>query len=100
MVRFRNAYEYSSRLGKIRASVRAAMDVILDPPSFAAEIAADRKSETLNVSMISVSNNPFGDDPLLFADHLDTGKLGFYIARRNAIFRLSETRHAAEESRP
>ena len=30
--------------------------------------------------MISVSNNPYGPDPLMFQDRLDTGQLGFYTA--------------------
>lgn len=80
MVRFRNSYEFASRLGKIRASVRAAIGVILDPPIFSAECEIDGKRERRRVSAISVSNNPFGDDPLLFADRVDQGRLGVYVA--------------------
>jgi diacylglycerol kinase family enzyme len=80
MVRFRNRYEYASRLGKIRASTRAAIDVIFDPPSFAVDAEIDGRSERAMVSMISVSNNPFGSDPLMFQDRVDTGRLGYYSA--------------------
>lgn len=80
MVRFRNRYDYASRLGKIRASTRAAVDVIFDPPSFAVDAEIDGERESSIVSMMSVSNNPFGPDPLLFQDRLDTGKLGVYSA--------------------
>jgi diacylglycerol kinase family enzyme len=80
MVRFRNRYDYASRLGKIRASTRAAVDVIFDPPSFAVDAEIDGKRESSMVSMMSVSNNPFGPDPLIFQDRLDTGKLGLYSA--------------------
>lgn len=80
MVRFRNRYDYASRLGKIRASTRAAVDVIFDPPSFAVEAEIDGERERAMVSMISVSNNPFGADPLMFQDQVDTGRLGYYSA--------------------
>lgn len=80
MVRFRNRYDYASRLGKIRASTRAAVDVIFDPPSFAVEAEIDGSRERSMVSLISVSNNPFGPDPLMFQDRVDTGKLGVYSA--------------------
>lgn len=80
MVRFRNSYEFASRLGKMRASVRAAIGVILDPPVFHAELTIDGEEEHRRVSAIAISNNPFGDDPLLFADRVDQGKLGVYIA--------------------
>ncbi|MEX0955469.1 MAG: diacylglycerol kinase family protein [Rhizobiaceae bacterium] len=80
MVRFRNRYDYASRLGKIRASTRAAVDVIFDPPSFPVDAEIDGEREHAMVSMMSVSNNPFGPDPLMFQDRLDTGKLGLYSA--------------------
>lgn len=80
MVRFRNSYDFASRLGKISASVRAAIGVILDPPIFHADIEVDGKTERRRVSAISVSNNPFGDDPLLFPDRVDQGRLGIYVA--------------------
>jgi diacylglycerol kinase family enzyme len=80
MVRFRSRYDYASRLGKIRASTRAAVDVIFDPPSFVVDTEIDGRSERMMVSMISVSNNPFGPDPLMFQDRVDTGRLGYYSA--------------------
>ena len=80
MVRFRSRYDYASRLGKIRASIQAAIDVIFDPPSFPVEAEIDGVAERATVSMISVSNNPYGPDPLMFQDRLDTGQLGFYTA--------------------
>lgn len=80
MVRFRNRYDYATRLGKIRASVQAAVDVIFDPPSFQVDASVDGARERSTVSMISVSNNPYGSDPLMFQDRLDTGRLGYYTA--------------------
>ncbi|MBO6719183.1 MAG: diacylglycerol kinase family lipid kinase [Rhizobiaceae bacterium] len=80
MVRFRNRYDFATRLGKIRASTQAAIDVIFDPPSFVVDAEIDGAPERTRVSMISVSNNPFGPDPLMFQDRLDTGQLGYYTA--------------------
>ncbi|NML74310.1 diacylglycerol kinase family lipid kinase [Rhizobium sp. S-51] len=82
MVRMRNAMNYGSRLGKMRASTRAALGVMLRPSRFEVifDIDHDGRNEHRVVSAISVSNNPFGDNPLFFADDLTTGKLGVYLA--------------------
>lgn len=80
MVRYRNSMTYGSRLGKIRASTRAAFGVMLNPPEFEVEFNAEGKVGHRKVSAISVSNNEFGSDPLMFADSLTGGHLGFYIA--------------------
>jgi len=80
MVRYRNAYSYRSRLGKIRASTKAALGVVFNPPEFEVEFEAAGMRERRWVSAISVSNNPFGENALLYADNLRTGELGFYTA--------------------
>ncbi len=82
MVRMRNAMSFASRLGKMRASTRAALGVMLRPSRFEVvfDIDHDGRNEHRVVSAISVSNNPFGDNPLFFADDLTTGKLGVYLA--------------------
>ena len=80
MVRYRNSMDFASRLGKMRASVRAAVGVMLNPPEFEVEFNIEGKSEYRKVSAISVSNNEFGSDPLMFADDLTRGRLGFYLA--------------------
>lgn len=82
MVRMRDSMEFSSRLGKIGASTRAAFGVMLHPPCFEVvfDIDGDGREEHRVVSAVSVSNNPFGANPLLFADDLTTGRLGVYIA--------------------
>lgn len=81
MVRYRNSFTYRSRLGKMRANVRAALGVVFDPPQFDVEFEAAGLRETRRVSAISVSNNPFGENALLYADNLTSGELGFYTAR-------------------
>lgn len=81
MVRYRNAYTYRSRLGKMRASTRAAFGVVLNPPEFEVDFEAGNVRERRRVSAVSVSNNPFGENALLYADSLTSGELGFYTAK-------------------
>ncbi len=80
MVRYRNSMTFGSRLGKMRASARAVLGVMFNPPVFEVEFNAEGKKGTRKVSAISVSNNEFGPDPLLFADDVTGGHLGFYTA--------------------
>lgn len=82
MVRLRNRMDFASRLGKIRASASAALSVMFKPPHFdvAFDINGDGRSETREVSAISVCNNPVGSNALFFADDLTTGELGVYLA--------------------
>jgi len=81
MVRYRNSYSYRSRFGKMRASTRAAFGVVFNPPEFEVAFEAAGMKETRRVSAISVSNNPFGENALLYADNLRSGELGFYTAK-------------------
>ncbi|TCR93126.1 diacylglycerol kinase family protein [Rhizobium sp. BK376] len=81
MVRYRNNFTYRSRIGKMSASMRAAFGVVFNPPEFDVEFCADEIRERRHVSAISVSNNPFGQNTLFYADDLTTGTLGFYTAK-------------------
>lgn len=81
LVRYRNSFTYRSRIGKMSASTRAAMGVIFNPPEFDVVFELDGKRERRHVSALSVSNNPFGQNALLYADDLTTGTLGFYLAK-------------------
>lgn len=80
MVRLRNRMAYASRLGKIRANARAALGVILNPPSFDVEFTLDGRTGRRHVSAISVSNNAFGSHPFLVPEDVSGGRLGFYVA--------------------
>jgi diacylglycerol kinase family enzyme len=80
MVRYRNSMNFGSRLGKMRASTRAAIGVMFNPPEFEVEFNAEGKAGLRKVSAISVSNNEFGSDPLMYAPDLTGGHLGFYTA--------------------
>jgi diacylglycerol kinase family enzyme len=81
LVRYRNAYTYRSRIGKISASTRAAFGVVFNPPVFELVFELAGKREHRQVSAVSVSNNPFGQNALLYADDLTSGTLGFYLAK-------------------
>lgn len=80
MVRYRNQMSFASRLGKMRASTRAAFGVMLNPPVFEVEFNAEGQRGLRKVSAISVSNNEFGRDALMYADDVTGGHLGFYTA--------------------
>ncbi|MBL0371112.1 diacylglycerol kinase family lipid kinase [Rhizobium sp. KVB221] len=80
MVRYRNTLPYRSRAGKIAANVRASVGVLMNPPEFDIEFYVDGYREHRRISAISVSNNPFGQNGLMFSDDLTTGHLGFYLA--------------------
>lgn len=80
MVRYRDRMEYASRLGKIRANIRAAIGVVLKPPVFDVAYTVDGKTQHRRVCAISASNNEFGPNPLLVADDITKGHLGFYLA--------------------
>jgi diacylglycerol kinase family enzyme len=80
MVRYRNNLAFASRLGKIKASIRAAISVILNPPVFEVEYTVNGKTQHRKVSAISVSNNEFGQSALMVADNVSGGHLGFYLA--------------------
>lgn len=80
MVRYRDRMSFVSRLGKLRASARAALGVMFNPPVFEVEYAVGERRERRRASAISVSNNAFGDHPLLVPDTVTGGRLGFYVA--------------------
>ena len=80
MVRARNAYTYRSRIGKMLASVRAALDTLPRRKTFDTEITADGQGRQERLSVLAISNNPFGEGHLPYADRLDSGTLGVYTA--------------------
>lgn len=80
MVRYRDKMEYASRLGKIRANIRAAIGVVFNPPVFDMEFTVAGKTQHRRACAISASNNEFGPSPLLVADDITRGKMGLYIA--------------------
>lgn len=78
MVELRKSIPYRSRLGKINASVKAALKAILRPPTFRARLKAADADSVRAYSILAVSNNVYGDGHLPFADRIDGGILGVY----------------------
>ncbi len=78
----RDRDDHNSRVGKLLRGVTAAMSSLAEPPVFRADIVCD--DEVLEqgdaYSIIAVSNNPYGDALLPYADRLNRGLLGVYRA--------------------
>lgn len=92
LVRIREGMTYSSRVGKMFASLRAIGAAALNPPEFQAELHTRQGVEKLRVSGIAVSNNPLGDGHIPHADRLDGEVLGIYVAApvsTSALIRLA-----------
>lgn len=81
MVKLRDSLSYRGRVGKMMASVRAAIGVMFNPPSFLAEIHTPAGMERLRVAGISVSNNPLDEGHLPIPDRLDRARLGIYLVK-------------------
>ena len=84
LVKIRDQMNFSSRLGKMRASVGAAFATLIRPPSMQASIDIDGAEIIVRASGIGVTNNLFGEGHLPYADTPDGGTLGVYVttARR------------------
>lgn len=79
LVRIREGMSYGSRTGKMLASLRAIAAAAINPPQFEAELHTAKGVERRRVSGIAVSNNPLGEGQI-YADRLDAGVLGVYVA--------------------
>lgn len=85
MVEYRNALSYGSRVGKIAASVRAGLKVLLRPPSLKARLSAADLDDEGRFSIIAVSNNVYEEGQLPYAGKIDDGILGIYTAPRLSL---------------
>ncbi len=87
VVEKRNEIEFHSRIGKIVASTRAAIGVFFHPTWFRAELTIDgRRVRRGRFSVITVTNNPYGEGHMPYADKLTTGHLGVYWSRPLTTF--------------
>lgn len=80
MILVRKGLHYRSRLGKIRASIRAWWQAVRDPPSLDARILADDLELRRRTAAILVTNNPLGEGHIPYADDPRQGMLGLYVA--------------------
>ena len=81
MILLRARMDYSSRLGKVWASVKAWWTAARNPPSLDATIRVDGREFHRRTAAILVTNNPLGEGHLPYADDLRDGVLGLYVAR-------------------
>lgn len=82
MVRLRERQgAYGSRLGKMLATARALRTVLRRPPVLALALDEDGRRHTVETAGLIVTNNPYGEGHLPYADDPATGLLGLYDVR-------------------
>lgn len=81
LVRIRDGMIYSSRIGKMLASVRAVVAAVVKPLRFHVDIETPGGSERVRCSGLAVSNNPLAEGHVPYADGLDQGVLGLYVVK-------------------
>jgi diacylglycerol kinase family enzyme len=82
LIRLREKEVFRSRLGKIRASVRAGFGAFFRPPRMRIGLTLDGGEERALVTAgIGITNNVFGEGHLPYADKPDDGLLGVYVTR-------------------
>ncbi|RLQ88214.1 diacylglycerol/lipid kinase family protein [Notoacmeibacter ruber] len=87
IVEKRSEIEYHSKIGKMAASTRAALGVFFHPTWFRGELSTDgRKLKSGRFAVITVTNNPYGEGHMPYADKLTTGQLGVYWSRPLSTF--------------
>ena len=90
MVQMRESMDFASRFGKMRASARAAVATVLDPPSLKVSLKIGDAEIMTRTTGISITDNLFGEGHLPYADHPDGGVLGIYVTvarQRSQILR-------------
>lgn len=92
MVHLREKMEFGSRLGKMRASARAAYYTLKNPPKLNVVLKIGEAEIQARTAGIGVTNNLFGEGHLPYAENPDGGVLGIYVTaarQRNELIRLA-----------
>ncbi|ESZ26744.1 diacylglycerol kinase family protein [Mesorhizobium sp. L2C084A000] len=79
MVQLRQKMEFGSRLGKIRASAKAAWATINNPPAMNVTLSIGEAEMAARITGIGVTNNLFGEGHLPYTDNPAGGVLGVYV---------------------
>ncbi|PDQ22426.1 multidrug transporter [Mesorhizobium sanjuanii] len=79
MVQLRQNMEFRSRLGKMKASARAAWATIKNPPAMKVTLVIGEAEIVTRTTGIGVTNNLFGEGHLPYADNPAGGVLGIYV---------------------
>ncbi|TIN15668.1 MAG: diacylglycerol kinase family lipid kinase [Mesorhizobium sp.] len=91
MVQLREKMDFGSRLGKMRASVRAAWATIKNPRTLKVTLTIGKTDVITRATGIGISNNLFGEGHLPYADNPAGGMLGIYVSvarRRRDLVKL------------
>jgi diacylglycerol kinase family enzyme len=80
MVHLREKMEFGSRLGKMRASLRASWMTLRNPPRMRVDLTVGEAQLHVRTTGIGISNNLFGEGHLPYADNPAGGVLGIYVA--------------------
>lgn len=90
MIEMRDQQKFGSRLGKMVGGLRSLSRAILRPPRVRVWLEdGDGERRPLVTSALAVSNNLFGDGHLPYADRVDGGELGVYIAHTRTSAELA-----------
>lgn len=80
IVKERDSTPHRSRFDKIITGIRVTLGLFSRPPSFRARLDLDGETIVRRLSILAVSNNPYGEGHIPYADRLDGGVLGVYHA--------------------
>jgi diacylglycerol kinase family enzyme len=91
MVQLRQTMEFGSRLGKMRASVKAAWAAINNPSAMKVTLVIGESEIITRTTGVGITNNLFGEGHLPYADNPAGGVLGIYVTvarRRGELVRF------------
>ena len=81
MIEARDRQKFGSRIGKLVGSARSLWRVLLRPPRVRVRLEdGNGGARAIATAALAISNNPFGEGHLPYADRVDGGELGVYIA--------------------
>ncbi len=81
IIRVRDQIKHTNSTGKMLSGLKATMTVLSDEPqTYSVRFDGDSEEPFQEVSVMTVSNNLYGQDQLPYADKPDGGTLGLYWA--------------------
>lgn len=90
MVQLRENMAFGSRLGKMRASVRAGWATIKNPRTLKVTLSIGNAEIVTRTTGIGISNNLFGEGHLPYADDPAGGVLGIYVSVAHSRHHLAK----------
>ena len=80
MIQLRQRMAFGSRVGKMMATARASLGIVGNPPAVDVMLRMGETEIVTRTNALGVSNNLYGEGHLPYADRVDGGVLGVYIA--------------------